>query len=98
MVSNRDTNKIIGLIGEIETMADLNLVISAINRRGKQLRSRATREAKRLYNIGDAIFIRTPAGLEECTLLEIRRTKAVIRCEDGLKYTCRLSQIERRVA
>ena len=97
-MQNRDTKKIIGLIGDVESLSDMNLIIDAINKRNRQLRSMATRQAKRLYNIGDAILIRTPAGLEEATLLEIRRTKAVILCEDGLKYTCRLSQIERRVA
>jgi len=99
VVHNRDTKKIIDGIGYVDSLKDMNLIIDAINKRNRYLRTQATRQAKKLFDIGDAIFIRTPNGLQEATLLEIKRSKCVIRLfEDGIRYTCRLSQIERKVA
>ena len=96
-MQSRDTKKIIDGIGYVDSLKDMNLIIEAINKRNRYLRTMATKQAKRIYSEGDAVFIRTREGLEEATIHQIRRTRAVVRLDDGLLYSVRLNQIERKL-
>ena len=96
-MESRDTKKIIDGIGYVDSLKDMNLIIEAINKRNRYLRTMATKQAKKLYSEGDAVFIRTREGLEEATIHQIRRTRAVVRLDDGLLYSVRLNQIERKL-
>jgi hypothetical protein len=92
-------NKLIKEISEIQTLSEMSKVIDAINKRNRELRATANRMAKKLFEPGDYVMIRTPDGMQEAFLVKIRRTQATIRLtgNDQL-YSVRLSQIDRKVA
>jgi len=91
-------NKLIKEISEIQTLSEMSKVIDAVNKRNRELRATANRMAKKLFEPGDYVMIRTPDGMQEACVKEIRRTQATIRCMDGQLYRIRLSQIDRKVA
>ena len=92
-------NKLIKQISEIQTLSEMSKVIDAINKRNRELKATANRMAKRLFAPGDYVMIRTPVGMQEAYIKEIRRTQATIRLtEDDRLYRVRLSQIDRKVA
>ena len=81
-------------ISNIKDFDEMAIVINALNKRQKQLRALVTNNVKKSLKIGDSVLARGTHGEKmPATLVEIRRTRAVIRI-DGDLFNCRLSQLE----
>lgn len=80
-------------ISQIDNMADLNVVISALKQQQKILKAQGSRKARATFRVGDICNIRSNSGLEKCEITDIRRTKASIKIGSN-HYTCSLTMLE----
>ncbi len=88
-------SKLLKQIREIDTIADLNKAIDAINAQGKFLRSNMTSAARRALKPGMRVVMPSSKKLAGRIgeLIELRRTKATVSFE-GERWTVPISMLK----
>ena len=90
---SQTVSKIAKLLADVETIAELNLVIDCVKQTRSDLKVAANRNARATMSAGDKVKITSRGETQFGTIIEIKRSKAIVNI-NGDRWNCPLSIME----
>ena len=90
---SQTVSKIAKLLADVETVAELNLVIECVKQTRSDIKVAANRNARATMSAGDKVKITSKGTVEFGTIIKVNRSKAIVNI-NGDRWNVPLSIME----